>query len=116
MPRATRRSYESAFDGCTETRPTRSFAAWTAVWTSVEFGRWNVVDRLGGVTCPVPIIQGLDDAYGTLAQVEAVRAHVGAECHLLILPQCGHAPHRDHPEEVRDAMLRFIAEVRERRA
>jgi pimeloyl-ACP methyl ester carboxylesterase len=51
-------------------------------------------------------IQGKQDEYGTLAQVDAIRAQTGAE--VCILESCGHAPHREKPETTLAVMSRFV--------
>jgi len=57
---------------------------------------------------PVLVIQGTADEYGTVAQVEAVRAGVSGPAEQLLLPGVGHAPHRDRPEASLEAMARFV--------
>lgn len=87
------------------------FSAWTEVWSSAEFLRWNIEASLGGIECPVLAIQGEADAYGTLAQVEAVRSQVRGSAQLLVLPGCGHSPHRERGEETLAAVVEFVAGV-----
>jgi pimeloyl-ACP methyl ester carboxylesterase len=55
------------------------------------------------------VIQGEDDLYGTLAQVEAIQRGISGPVETLALQGCGHAPHAERPEEVLDAMARFVA-------
>lgn len=91
--------------------PHELFAGWREVWLRPEFRRWNIEACLPRVRAPTLVIQGEDDEYGTLAQVEAVRRGVGGPCRTLVLPGCGHAPHRDRPEATLAAMRDFIATV-----
>lgn len=90
-----------------------TFAAWTEVWLSAPFRGWTLQDELRAVRCPVLVLQGADDAYGTLAQVEAVRAGVVGPVDTRILSNCGHAPHRDQADETLDAVQKFVATVLE---
>jgi len=53
-------------------------------------------------------IQGEDDEYGTMAQLDAIKRQAGGPCELLKLPDCGHSPHKDQPEKVLDAVAGFI--------
>ena len=62
-------------------------------------GAWNLEAFLPGVRAPVLVIQGEDDEYGTLAQVDAVCAGVAGPVERLILRQCGHVPQRDRNEQ-----------------
>ena len=51
----------------------RTFWGWNDIWLHPEFRTWNIEEYLPRITCPTLVIQGLDDQYGTMAQVEAVR-------------------------------------------
>ncbi|MBI3726277.1 alpha/beta hydrolase [bacterium] len=82
--------------------------AWTGVWLDPAFRSWNIVPALANIACPVLVVQGENDEYGTLAQVQAVQKGVGGPVETLVLPRCGHAPHRDQPEATLEAMTRFV--------
>ena len=86
-----------------------TFDGWTSVWLDPAFRAWNIEACLPKVRAPALVIQGEDDEYGTAAQVEAVRRQLGAPCETLMLPECGHAPHRDQPARTLAAMAAFIA-------
>jgi len=60
---------------------------------------------------PALVIQGESDEYGTVAQVNAIRHQSGAAVEVLMLPDCGHSPHRDQPEKVLAAMQAFVAKL-----
>ncbi len=91
--------------------PDGAFYGWADAWLDPDFRRWNLEPFLHGVCVPSLVIQGEDDPYGTLAQVEAICSQVPGRCERLILPGCGHAPHRDCPAAVLEAMTRFIARL-----
>lgn len=84
-----------------------AFRGWNDVWLDPAFRDWNIEEYLAGVICPTLVIQGEDDEYGTLRQVEAIAAGVRGPIETLVLPQCGHTPHRDQREQVLDAMTAF---------
>jgi pimeloyl-ACP methyl ester carboxylesterase len=88
------------------------FRAWNDIWLSPEFRNWNIESFLDAVDCPVLLLQGEDDEYGTERQVEAVVERISGPIQSVMLPGCGHSPHRDRPDVVRRLMLRFIAEVK----
>ena len=56
-------------------------------------------------------MQGEGDGYGTPAQVEAIRRGVPGGAEVVMLPECGHAPHRDQPERTLGEMARFVGAV-----
>lgn len=87
------------------------FHAWSGIWLSPEFRGWNVEDRLASITCPVLVVQGEDDEYGTLAQVHAVVSRVAGPARALVLPGCGHSPHAEKPVEVLTAAAAFVREA-----
>lgn len=84
------------------------FRSWTEVWLTPEFRKWNIEEYLPSIESSVLVVQGEDDDYGTLRQVEAVLKGVNAPAELLVLPRCGHSPHSDQPEKVLEAVSRFI--------
>jgi pimeloyl-ACP methyl ester carboxylesterase len=84
------------------------FRGWNDIWLDPQFRDWNIEEYLGTISCPTLVIQGENDEYGTLAHVEAIQRRVpGAQA--LILPRCGHSPHRDQPELTLDAIRTFVA-------
>ena len=84
------------------------FRYWTDIWLRPEFRAWNIERYLHSIGCPVLVIQGKDDEFGTERQVEAVVSALGDRCEALILDSCRHAPHLDRRDTVEDAMSRFI--------
>ena len=87
-----------------------AFWGWNRVWLDPAFRDWNIVGQLGGVDVPVQVIQGRDDAYGTLEQVTEIEQHAPGFFEKIVLDQCGHTPHRDQPERVVGEMTRFIGD------
>jgi pimeloyl-ACP methyl ester carboxylesterase len=85
--------------------------AWATLWTSPDSRDWNIEEYVRRVSCPVLVIQGADDEYGTLKQVDAIRRAASGPVEALVLPACGHEPHREHPELVLDAMTAFVLRV-----
>lgn len=90
----------------------RVFHDWHDTWTSPGFRNWNIEASLPAIAAPMLVLQGEDDAYGTAAQLEAIASQAGGGCETLLLPACGHAPHRDRRDDVLDAAARFIAALR----
>jgi pimeloyl-ACP methyl ester carboxylesterase len=85
-----------------------TFRGWNDIWLDPQFRDWNIEEYLAAISCPTLVIQGEDDEYGTLAQVEAIQRRVPAT-QALILPRCGHSAHRDQPSLTLDAISKFIA-------
>jgi pimeloyl-ACP methyl ester carboxylesterase len=77
----------------------RAFRRWNGIWLDPGFRAWSIEGDLDAIRCPLLAVQGLDDEYGTLAQIRGIAAHVPGT-RLLELPDCGHSPHRDQSEAV----------------
>jgi pimeloyl-ACP methyl ester carboxylesterase len=85
-----------------------AFWGWCRAWLDPRFRSWNIEDRLPGVTVPVLVVQGADDPYGTLLQVESIERRCGGPVRRLILNRCGHIPHRERRDRTLSAMAAFI--------
>jgi pimeloyl-ACP methyl ester carboxylesterase len=88
-----------------------AFRGWNDAWLDPEFRAWNLEAFLPRIEVPVLVIQGEDDPYGTLAQVEAIARQVRGPVKTLILAECGHAPHREQTEATLEAMASFVRAV-----
>lgn len=84
-----------------------AFWGWNDIWLDPAFRAWNIEEHLPRITCPVLAIQGEDDEYGTLEQVYGIQRKV-PHTQLLILPQCGHSPHRDQAQATAKEVAGFI--------
>ncbi|HEV8610279.1 MAG TPA: alpha/beta hydrolase [Thermoanaerobaculia bacterium] len=84
---------------------------WTDVWLRPEFQRWNIEEYLQAIESPVLVVQGEDDDYGTVRQVDAVVTQVSGPVKSLVLAHCGHSPHSDQPDEVLEAARRFVRQA-----
>ncbi len=89
--------------------PDSAFRGWNDIWLDPAFASWSIEDELASIRCPLLAAQGEDDEYGTLEQVRGIARRV-EQTRLLVLPQCGHSPHRDQPEALTHAAARFIDE------
>lgn len=87
------------------------FRGWAETWLSEEFRSWNVEEYLPGVLCPVLVIQGVEDRYGTPAQVESITGKVTGPAGKLLIPACGHIPHHEARPTVLAAVRQFIDEI-----
>ena len=87
--------------------PDALFRGWNDIWLDPQFREWNIESCLDCVACPVLVIQGAQDEYGTTSQIEAIQRRVpGASA--LVLGDCRHAPHRDRSAETLRAIADFL--------
>lgn len=90
----------------------KTFYGWADVWRDGEFGAWDIRgDYLPGIRCPLLAIQGRDDEYGTMAQLDEIARRVAGPCRLLKLERCAHAPFREQPEVVLAEAASFAREL-----
>ncbi len=87
--------------------PDSAFWGWNDVWLNSDFRAWNIQEYLPRVSCPVLAIQGEEDEYGTMDQIERIRRAIPA-VEILKLKNCGHSPHRDQPEAVIQRVTQFV--------
>ncbi len=89
------------------------FWGWNDIWLHPDFAAWSIAADLAGVRCPILAILGEDDEYSTPAQIAAVERHAvhAASFDFLKLADCRHAPHRDQPAIVIEAIARFIDDL-----
>ncbi len=87
--------------------PDSAFRGWNDAWLSPAFRSWSIEDEIASITCPLLAVQGLNDEYGTLAQIHGIARRV-PHTQLLELPDCGHSPHKDQAEPVVEAVRHLM--------
>ena len=85
-----------------------AFWGWNDVWLNPEFRAWNIEECLPRIRVPVLLIQGEDDQYGTLNQVEAIESGCSGLTRTVLLKDCGHSPHLNQPEPALEAIVVFV--------
>jgi pimeloyl-ACP methyl ester carboxylesterase len=84
-----------------------AFWGWNRPWLDPEFRKWNLEEFLPRITAPILVVQGEQDEYGTRKQIDAIQGG-GRNVEVLLLPRCGHSPHRDQPEAALRGIAAFI--------
>jgi len=85
-----------------------TFRGWKDIWLKPAFREWNIEEFLPRIGCPVLAIQGFEDQYGTMAQLDAIAHQAGGPVELLQLNNCRHSPHLDQPGAVLEAIAHFV--------
>ena len=86
-----------------------TFRGWNDIWLAPEFRAWNIESYLSAIDVPILLMQGRDDEYGTVAQLEAIAARTDAR--IVLMDRCGHSPHRDQADATLDAIATFVASL-----
>ena len=86
-----------------------AFGAWNDSWLAPAFETtFDLKPLLPAIACPLLAVQGEQDEYATLEQIRGI-ARLVPQAELLELAHCGHSPHRDQPDRLVDATVRFLA-------
>ena len=88
-----------------------AFFGWADVWLNANFLSWNIESSLPKISVPQLIIQGNEDEYGTLSQVETIEIKSGSAVETCFLSNCGHSPHIDQENKTLKKMNLFIRKV-----
>jgi len=85
-----------------------AFRAWSEPWLNPDFRNWDITEALGYIRVPLLIVQGADDQYGTIKQIEAAQQDCYCPVDVAILPGARHSPHRDAPAPTLEIVSAFI--------
>src|SRR4051794_8156537 len=90
-----------------------AFYGWNGAWLNPEFRNWDISDYLAYIRVPIAILQGADDEYGTLRQIEIAREECYCPVDVTVIPDAGHSPHREAPEATLNAISEFAGRILE---
>lgn len=86
--------------------PDNAFRGWNDAWLDPAFKAWTIEEVIAYIRVPVLAIQGRDDQYGTLAQIDALETQAYCPVDVGIVEDCRHSPHLEKPDET----LRLVAD------
>ena len=90
--------------------PDSAFWAWNDSWLQPDFINWNIERELQTIKCPLLCVQGYDDEYATMKQLDGIK-DVLPRATLLKLSDCGHSPQRDQPAAVIESISKFVSDL-----
>ncbi len=88
-----------------------AFYGWNGAWLDPKFRAWDISEYLAYIRVPIAIIQGADDQYGTLRQIEIAQDECYCPVDVTVLDDAGHSPHREAPEATLDVISDFANAV-----
>jgi pimeloyl-ACP methyl ester carboxylesterase len=88
-----------------------AFYGWNDAWLDPKFRNWDISEYLAYIRVRVAIIQGVNDEYGTMRQVEIAREECYCPVDAIEIPGAGHSPHREAPGATLDAISEFVNAV-----
>ncbi len=87
--------------------PDNAFRGWNDAWLDPKFREWDITQELAYIRVPILIVQGEDDQYGTVKQVEAAREECYCPVDVALLPGAKHSPQREAPDVTLKAVSEF---------
>jgi pimeloyl-ACP methyl ester carboxylesterase len=93
------------------TKVDMAFHGWHDAWTDPGFKTWTLVPQLPHITVPTLVVQGETDPYGSTEQARLIANGVSGPVEVLLLPDCGHSPQRDHPQKTLAAVVSLVQRV-----
>ena len=84
-----------------------AFWQWSDVWLSAGFRSFDIRADCSRITAPLLLIQGLNDAYGTLLQLDEI-ARAAPHAQQLRLADCGHSPQHEQPQLCLESITNFL--------
>jgi pimeloyl-ACP methyl ester carboxylesterase len=91
--------------------PDNAFKGWNDAWLNPEFRKWDIVEELAYIRVPILIVQGGDDQYGTVNQIEVAQEECYCPVEVALLPGARHSPQREAPEKTLAAISDFVNRV-----
>jgi len=91
--------------------PDNAFRGWNGAWLDPGFRKWDITEELAYIRVPILIVQGADDQYGTVAQIEAAQRDCYCPVEVALLPGIKHSPQREAPELALGTMAEFVKHV-----
>jgi pimeloyl-ACP methyl ester carboxylesterase len=88
--------------------PDAAFHGWCDVWLDPAMREWSLEPDAAAVSAPTLLIQGADDEYASLDQLDRIEARVRGPVRRLVVPG-GHSPHLEQPDAVIEAVAAFAA-------
>jgi len=88
-----------------------AFYGWNGAWLDPDFRDWDISEFLAYVRVPIAIVQGVDDVYGTMRQIEIAQEECYCPVDVSVIQGAGHQPHREAPEATLDAIAEFANTV-----
>ena len=87
--------------------PDNAFRGWNDAWLDPEFREWDITQDLAYIRVPILIVQGKDDQYGTVKQIEAAQEECYCPVDVALLAGAKHSPQREVPEATLKAVSDF---------
>jgi pimeloyl-ACP methyl ester carboxylesterase len=91
--------------------PDNAFLGWNGAWLDPDFRKWDITEELAYIRVPILIVQGEDDQYGTVKQIEAAERDCYCPVEVALLRGAKHSPQREAPEVTLKTISEFVTHL-----
>jgi pimeloyl-ACP methyl ester carboxylesterase len=88
-----------------------AFKGWSGAWLDPEFRKWDITEFLAYIRVPVLVVQGEDDHYGTVKQIEVAQEECYCPVEVALVQGAHHSPQREAPEPTLQSISDFVLRV-----
>jgi len=88
-----------------------AFYGWNGAWLDPGFRRWDISEYLAYIRVPIAIVQGADDQYGTVRQIEIAREECYCPVDVTVISGAAHTPHREAPDLTLSVVSEFVTRI-----
>jgi pimeloyl-ACP methyl ester carboxylesterase len=88
-----------------------AFRGWNDAWLDPAFRAWDITEPLAYIRVPILIIQGEQDQYGTMRQIEVAQEECYCPVEVALLRNARHSPYREAADETHDAVAEFADRI-----
>jgi pimeloyl-ACP methyl ester carboxylesterase len=88
-----------------------AFYGWNGAWLDRQFRDWDITEYLSYIRVPLQIVQGSQDQYGTLKQIEVAEAECYCPVDVAIVESAAHSPHREAAAATLDVIAEFVNRI-----
>ena len=88
-----------------------AFLGWSNVWLNEEFSNWDITNLLSNIKIPIIGIQGLNDPYGSIAQLDILEKKLTVPFTKITIENCGHNPFHEHLDTTLEYINKFITKI-----
>ena len=84
------------------------FEMWTETWLRPDFIDFDIREELKNIECPTLVIQGIDDEYGSIEQVNGIINNVKGRKESYLVPDAKHTPYKENRTPTLAKTVEFI--------
>src|SRR5260370_17415750 len=88
-----------------------AFYGWNGAWLAPKFRGWDISEYLAYIRGPLAVLQGADDQYGTIRQIEIAQEECYCPVEVTMIPGAGPSPYPEGPEGTPNAISEFAERI-----